>query len=362
MSTTLKNKGTKIAQYCISKDNENCEFELYSSNLTAEEFSQLCQHKEIDLNTLDQCIIDLLEKNQERLANLDQEIDRLTSHADRIDIWVSVCSGMLCGVIDSLYVGELELSLSDKTNFEDRSEASMKINNFIEKIAKQTEYNGKGGLRGAISHLEDIAPVDQDNIWKERGISSTKLHHLEDLAHHPTPLGLLAAFCVSFLSVAIFTDKHGNTQFVKIPTSPKDLLRRILPILISGIFYWFACFASRKFTDKELSEQPKHIRILIKMACTIPALNRIAKVARDWALHEISDVGGSKNAPDGGMGIPGLFVSFLKEFAMILPGKDRAKLNEMLSDAYSKNKLDFRSELTAMTNSLKKQIVTGHIK
>lgn len=340
-----------ISQYRLSTDVDDVEFEIISNSNQAYN-----ANSEAVYDSLRSKIEERLNDNEDRLKDLDLEIDRLTNHADNIDTWVSVASGVLCGLIDIFYVGEINLDFENGVNYDDRSKASHLINNFIEKIAGKEGYTGGGRLKGAIGYLEKIAPVDQDNIWKVLGISSTKLHHLEDLAHHPTPLGLAAALCVSFLKVAIFTDKEGNTHIVRLSTSKKDLLKSLLPIALSAILYWLGCIASRKYTGRELSEQPKYVRIIVKLVSSAPAIIAIAKVAHNWALHEISDVGGSKNTPGEGMGIPGLYVSLIKELAMI-PPFNQTNLNAVLSDIYSKKKVDFRSELLPIAESLGKQAI-----
>jgi hypothetical protein len=171
---------------------------------------------------------------------------------------------------------------------------------------------------------------------------------------------LLYAF-LSFFRVAVFTDKNGNTQFKILPTNAGDLLKTWLPVLISGMLYWLACIGSRKFTNKELSEQPKWARILIKSVTSAPILIKLSEIAHNWALHLVSDMGGSKSSSGDGAGIPGLFISLLKEMSLFPPfnvASPKTKpLSEVVSDLYSKNKMDLRSELIPLMSSLKKQAI-----
>ena len=137
-----------------------------------------------------------LAKNQAILDDLNSNIDRLTNHADGFDYAISACSGVLCGFIDSFFVGEF--------NFEElKADSNKHVNRFVEKYAKLSGWDGNGRLKSAVEFLEKKFPVDQDNVWKASGISSTRLHHLEDLAHHPTPCGLFFAILVSFFSLNI---------------------------------------------------------------------------------------------------------------------------------------------------------------
>src|SRR5574344_2789230 len=170
---------------------------------------------------------------QERIDALNTDIDRLTNNADGLDYTIAVVSGILCGVIDSFFVGEFDFS-------ELKADSNKFVNKSIEKIAKLNGYKGKKGLEGAIRYIEKKFPVDQDNIYKDKkhkklGISSDKLHHLEDIAHHPSPLGLVAAILVTFFRVATFVDGEGTWHFLKIDTDKKKLIEIFLPIVISAI-------------------------------------------------------------------------------------------------------------------------------
>lgn len=90
-----------------------------------------------------------------RVEELNSEIDSLTNHADGLDYTVSVISGIISGIIDSLFVRETEI---DKD----------KIQKLLEKkyhTANDSWYKHK----------------DADGHW----ISSAMYHRLYDLAHHP---------------------------------------------------------------------------------------------------------------------------------------------------------------------------------
>lgn len=275
------------------------------------------------------------------------DIERLTNQADVFDNLVAVSSGVLCGLIDSFFVGEF--------NFEElKADSNKHINKFIEAYARKNGYDGEGRLKGAINFLEKKFPVDQDNIWKATHISSTRLHHLEDIAHHPTPVGLLAAIIVSFLRLGIFVDKEGNWHFQAIDTNPKQILKTWLPIIISGVMLWLVHLAKSKHPEK-LDNLPKPIKKIVVALAASPAVIEVLLIAHNWLGHLVSDMGGSKNTAGGGMGIPGLFLSLLKELASI-PPLNMTPLSKVVSDIYSKDKFDMRTEL-AIVEHLGKQAI-----
>ncbi len=331
---------TKVRQY-----NENAfdvvEYEILPLHTEAYSTSDTKNYNFEDIEK----IINL---NQTKIDDLNREIERLTNNATNVDYFVAIGSGVLTGIIDSLWVGEFDFEAL-------KADSHKHVNKFIEKYAKIRGYKDNGkGLKGAIEFLEKKFPVDQDNIWKATGISSTKLHHLEDLAHHPTVLGLVASIIVQFFRMSIFVDKDGKVNVEMIETSKSDFAKTWLPIIITGILKWTVYLAESKKTinDKEI---PKPICILMKRLSAAPAVLEILKVADNWFGHLVSDMGGSKNTPGGGMGIPGIFLSLLKEISS-LPGINKTCLPQLVSDWYSKDKIDLRAEL-AIVEYLGKQSV-----
>ncbi|MCH5288559.1 MAG: hypothetical protein J1E32_01430 [Treponema sp.] len=285
---------------------------------------------------------------QNKIDALNTEIDRLTNHADGLDYTIAVASGVLCGMIDSLVIGEFSFERG-------KAVSHRQMNDFITKFAKLNGYEGER-LAGAISRLEEKFPVAQDNIWKGANIGvSAKNHHLADFAHHPTLLGLVASIVVQLFRTGIFVDRNGEWHFVLVKTESEELIRIWLPIIISGLLLWMCNIAESKYKDKIDEKIPKPIQKLIKLLAAAPAVISVLKVAGNWAGHLVSDMGGSKNTAGGGMGIPGLFVSLLHELSSLPLLKDTG-LPKIVNDLYVKEKFDMRSEL-AVLNELGRQAI-----
>lgn len=283
---------------------------------------------------------------QNQIDKLNIEIDRLTNHADGLDYTVAVASGVLCGMIDSLVIGEFSFERG-------KAVSHRQMNGFITKFAKLNGYKGER-LEGAISFLEKKFPVAQDNVWKGANIGvGTKNHHLADFAHHPTLLGLVASVVVQLFRTGIFVNKNGEWHFTPIDTEPKELIKIWLPILISGILLWMCNIAESKYKDEIDEKIPKPIQKLIKLLAAAPAVISVLRVAGNWIGHMVSDMGGSKNTAGGGMGISGLFVSLLHELSSLPLLKDTG-LPKIVNDLYVKEKFDMRSEL-AVLNELGRQ-------
>ncbi|MDO4650632.1 MAG: M48 family metallopeptidase, partial [Eubacteriales bacterium] len=286
---------------------------------------------------------------RDELDRVNKELDRYTNHADKGEYAIAVGVGIVAGIIDSIYVGETviidgDLALSHK-----------QVNHFIQEYADLRGI-GKDRLKDAISELEQTFKVAQDNVWKGAGIGvSAKNHHLADLAHHPTPLGLLSAIIVQFLRVGTFVNRDGKWHFKFVETSKEDILKIAIPAVLTGILNWLVYVNEKDYTEETGKEVPKAIHRIAHIAASTPLLIEIAKCADNWFGHLVSDMGGSKNTAGAGMGIPGVFISLLYEIASLPVLKD-TNLPYIVDDLYEHQKLDMRHELAAL-HAAKKQAI-----
>lgn len=240
---------------------------------------------------------------QSRLDELNLEIDRLTNHADGLDYAIAVCSGVLAGSIDSLWVEEFSFERG-------KAWSNKTVNNFVMKVAKKNGYDGDR-LDGAIQHLENKFKMPSDNIWKGEGVNiSAKSHHLDDFAHHPTLLGLFFSILTQFTEKAYFSNQDGNYTSISIDESGKELIGHDFPT---------------------------------KIFCGTV----------NWLFHLVSDVSGSNKTAGAGMGIPGPVIAMLKELSA-LPIIRKSGLAKKIHDVYVKEKFDLRGEM-AVSHELGRQ-------
>jgi hypothetical protein len=225
-----------------------------------------------------------------------EEIERLTNQADGLDYALAVTSGLITGTIDILFVGEWDFK---KAKAISNKEINDKIMEFAKKqpdYKKYCNYAIEGGgnprkkpldedrLETAIRFLEDKFPLPGDNAWKgEANHVAPKSHHLDDFSHHPTLFGLIWCIVSQFRHTATYVDKFGE----KIP----------VPITIDE---------NGMFEGKTPSSK-----------ITSGFLNWVTNVIKNREGHLYSDMGGSRNTPGGGMGIPGSLMSFLKELSSL---------------------------------------------
>lgn len=201
--------------------------------------------------------LDLLE---EKVSALDDQISQLTSEADGLDYAVAVAGGVLAGMLDSLWVGTLDLSLGDAN-----VRGGELVNRSVMQVARKNGYKGDD-LAGAIRTLEQTFPFAGDKATNLFG--GGRLHHLRDLSHHPTPVGLIASIVMQFTGQAWGVTSGGSLNSVNVASS--GLIGQTVP-------------------EKLLFGTVK------------------------WLLHLISDVAGSSSMAGAGTGLPGPFLAMLHE-------------------------------------------------
>lgn len=242
---------------------------------------------------------------QAQVDTLNLDIDRLTNHSDRVDNLIAVGSGLLTGLIDALWVGEFDFKRG-------KAWSNQTVNEFVMKTAKANGYKGER-LAGAIQFLEEKFPVPSDNVWKGKAVGISAIsHHLDDLAHHPTPVGLFFSILTQFTKEGYFQNSEGN--FFPIGIDEKGL-----ELIGSDVCSKFFCGTV------------------------------------NWFFHLVSDMSGSNKTAGVGMGIPGPIVSLLKELSAI-PGLDKTGLPKKLKEVFQKEKFDLRGEM-AMIYELGRQAV-----
>jgi hypothetical protein len=219
---------------------------------------ELQQYNESTLNSeydLDRIIYDL-----------DSQIDLLSSQADKYDYLVSIGSGVLCGLLDILWVGSFSLERG-------RNITSNEIDGFVTKIAKLLGYNGDD-LEGAVKFLEKKFPIPSDGNTPDFG--GGLQHHLRDFAHHPTIVGLIFSLLTQFTYKSYGTDVNGVFMTADVPEVSKAFIGNDVPSkILFGTITWF--------------------------------------------FHLVSDVAGSSSSvgKSGGTGIPGPLLALAKELSVL---------------------------------------------
>ena len=197
-----------------------------------------------------------------RLAEINQELEKYTNAADKLDYTVAVASGVLCGLIDAVFVGEF--SIENAQNW-----SNEKINEFVMKTTKKHGYSGND-LSGAVKSLEDKFGAPSDSVTSALG--GGKQHHLRDFAHHPTLVGLIFSLLTQFTSRAYGTDTYG--RFMTVASPNKKVIGESVPQkILYGVGFWL--------------------------------------------LHLVSDMAGSNKTAGAGAGLPGPILSLAKELSVL---------------------------------------------
>lgn len=176
-----------------------------------------------------------LEVINTRIDELNVDIDRLTNHADGIDYTVAVASGIIAGIIDSVWVGEFSIDRANEWGGD-------KVDNFIVKIAQSKGYKDDD-LVGAVQYLEEQFPIAADKATNDFG--GGLQHHLRDFSHHPTPVGLFFSLLTQFTGKVYGTDVAGVFKVAPLGEAGFCLIGKNLPEKITfGVINWFFHMAS----------------------------------------------------------------------------------------------------------------------
>lgn len=214
----------------------------------------------------EQCMNDSEFNLDKIIYDLDGQIDLLSAQADNLDYLVSVASGILCGMLDVLWVGEFSLEHG-------REIASDKIEDFVKKAAKLTGCESDD-LGSSVKHLEKLFPIPSDGNTPDFG--GGLQHHLRDFAHHPTIVGLMFSLLTQFTYKSYGTDTAGMFIVVDVPEKSRPFIGDDTPTkILYGMLTWF--------------------------------------------FHLVSDVAGSSSTAGkrGGTGIPGPILSLAKELSVL---------------------------------------------
>lgn len=219
------------------------------------------------------------------IFDLDNQIDLLSSKADKYDYLVSASSGLLCGLIDILWVGEFSLERG-------RNQASNQVDSFVKKTAKLLGCPNDD-LESSVRFLEKKFPMASDGNTPDFG--GGLQHHLRDFAHHPTLVGLMFSLLTQFTYKAYGTDTNGVFKVVNVSEASKALIGKDVPSkILNGTLVWF--------------------------------------------FHLVSDMAGSSSSvgKSGGTGLPGPLLSLAKELSALPFFKNLKVKNMPISEFLSK--------------------------
>lgn len=252
------------------------------------------------------------------IYDLEKQMEMLSPHADKLDYFIAVASGVLCGMLDVLWAGDFDLARG-------REVSSEQVEEFVKKTSHMFGCKDDD-IKGCVKFLEERFPLAADGNTPDFG--GGLQHHLRDFAHHPTIFGLMFSLLTQFTGMSYGADTEGMFKVVKVPESHKNLIGNDVPDkLFKGTVIWF--------------------------------------------FHLVSDVAGSSSTAglSGGTGIPGPLLSLAKEISVI-PCFKNAKVKDIDLSLYisklfngtafaqhddngkiikgTEIKLDFRGELGAL--------------
>ena len=220
----------------------------------------------------EQAAMDAWKANKEEIAKLDAKVEQFTNNADKLDYSIAVASGIIAGLIDSFFVGELSFELAQDSKWGDE-----KVSDFVKKVAEKKGWDPKksnGSLQSAVKYLEDKYPIAADGATDLFG--GGRQHHLRDFSHHPNPLGLLFSILTQFTGKVFGTNKEGMFIVDQAPDTTyigNDLKSKLSLGITNWIFHMISDLAGSSGTISRGnygSGLPGPLLSFLKMASSLP--------------------------------------------------------------------------------------------
>ncbi|WP_333648665.1 hypothetical protein [Lacrimispora sp.] len=200
------------------------------------------------------------------LFDLNNKIEFLSSQADKLDYLIAIGSGVLCSLLDILWVGDFSFERG-------RGIASDEIDSLVTKTAKLLGCKDDD-VKSAVEFLEKKFPIPSDG--NTPGFGGGLQHHLRDFAHHPTIVGLIFSLLTQFTYRSYGTDVNGVFKIADVTEVSRQFIGEDVPSkILFGTITWF--------------------------------------------FHLVSDVAGSSSSvgKSGGTGIPGPLLALAKELSAL---------------------------------------------
>ena len=186
----------------------------------------------------------LLTNSQEaELKNrIQKEFTYKAPNCDKIDYAIASTSGLLCGIIDIVFVGAPgESPLGDSVD-QFANKATEKFAGILGWDSEKAEAKGANTTASAIGFLEGKFKVnyDQTTTASVDGVVpnlSLKNHHLKSLGHSPDLIGLFFSVLNQFTNTSTFI---SNGKVITVDTETNELQGgNIIAKVFCGIANWF---------------------------------------------------------------------------------------------------------------------------
>ena len=147
---------------------------------------------------------------QQSLFDINHRIEQSKSKADQWDYYLSIASGIVCGMLDVFWVGDFDFKNA-------REKSDSEIQEFVMQVANKFGYEGYD-ISKAVGFLEKMFLLASDASEKEFG--GGLQHHFRDFAHHPTIAGLVFSLLTQFTELSYGANTNGD--FIVVPINDKS--------------------------------------------------------------------------------------------------------------------------------------------
>lgn len=186
----------------------------------------------------------LLTRSQEaELRNrIQKEFTHKAPNCDKIDYAIAGTSGLICGIIDVVFVGAPGESPLGNAVDQFANKSTEKFASLLGWDSEKAELKGSNTTASAIGFLERKFKVNYDQATTASVDGavpnlSLKNHHLKSLGHSPDLIGLFFSVLNQFTSTSTFI---SNGQLITVDTETNELKgNNFVAKVFCGIANWF---------------------------------------------------------------------------------------------------------------------------
>ena len=201
-----------------------------------------------------------------------------SSHADKIDYVIAAGSGLLCGLLDILWVGEFNITRG-KTVAKEKIEALSKKLAEMEGWHETVKTKGKQGLADILTFLS-LRPHNNEESGETEEFQHVGRVNLSSL---PTITGLVFSLLSQFYGQNYFVEEDGSLFIEEISSETKFIGRSISEKIFIGVVDWLFNLASNidnmsdEFYSPHLNIIPVPIFELAKNLSQIPLFHDLCE-------------------------------------------------------------------------------------
>ena len=230
----------------------------------------------------------------EKLADVEEQLNSLTCTASMMDYAVAVISGLLAGAIDAFYVKETDFT-------------QMGSQSIIDQL--------KEGFEKARIKMPAVEKVEKPALHQAAQVGIPNLiPYLEKFANQPNPVGLAASMIIQAARGGFFVKENDKTRMLPHDTSKDNGIILGVAAAMVGILKWLSVI-SREKDGKTENGQFQILGKICDLIKETPAFSKVVASIETWQKQLPNELKCKGKNGESGKSVEGIFMSFIPMLA-----------------------------------------------